>query len=332
MRLTKIVLGALLPVALTAGVVLSPASEVSAASPPPTTTSWYVGSNWYNTFNGKTDPSKSVWWNFGYNASNGGEVILDFARLDISGGVYGLDPWEYGFQSFSTVQNEIEQVMVGYDANSAHTQNVDLIIGTSNSGDNGYTQAEYTTFAQDIRTMLSTLEPLSIGVFPDFGDDVEPQWGAPIYPEEFLSAYDTADQGYPFDFWDYGWLDGTVTSSSTSNTSCSAYGVTQKTGQWTWSYPTGWTPCDLDYLAFNGYAQAPFLQIYDSSWANQLQELDLWSYDNAPDGVWNVLVILAGAGYISPDTAWQDTLTALQSNTNTYQSNIPYLSQMQALN
>lgn len=110
------------------------AGPAEAASPPPVIDSWYVASNWYNTYN--TGGGHSVWYNFGYNAKDGGDVDLDFGQpCYVSGSGWGLSSWEFGCQSYTTVEANLTSVESGYDANPDHTDTRILDVGINDSVD-----------------------------------------------------------------------------------------------------------------------------------------------------------------------------------------------------
>jgi hypothetical protein len=298
-----------------------PVRIASGASPPPYTKSWYISSHWYNTYCGRcVGNGQSVWYNTGYYAINGGSFILDFGYPWENNGVWGIWSWEFGYASLATIKSELQSVISGYEANSSHTQLLDLLVGTNDSVYNS--SFNYDAFGTQLAKMLDSLGSTPL-VIVDGANDVEPQWtqqyGVP--PSESLEVADGWNyQEYGGNgswLYDFGWLDESSYNSGTH----------------TPSYPYGWTPTELNKLNWAGEEEANFLEEYDSTWPYQLQHLDLYSYYNTLVGAWFVDNVLAGQTFLDPDTAWNDTLYALNHSgcSCTSTNYIDYLSEQMTL-
>lgn len=296
-------------------------TTAEAATPPPVVDSWYAASNWYSTYN--TGGGHSVWYNFGYNVKNGDPNSGDMVDLmmghpcSINGG-WGLQPWVYNnqCQDASTVESELQSIVNGYNANSAHNWRV-LAIGINNS--TAHTSWNWDSVGTGEAKILDNINyPSQTNILLVGDDDFEPQWPGPV--NDCLGYVD----GWNYQEYnkhmallvDNGWLD-------------------ENTSQWDGSthtpyYPYGWTAADLNKLNWSGEVESNFLEEYDSGWATQLEHLDMYSYYHSV-GAWTVLDVLGGGeeGGLDDDTAWQDVINATHDDTHTAQSYIDYLSDQQ---
>lgn len=297
MRSLAVAASVLTLVATSATLLFSPV-VAHAATEPPVYDSWYVNNDWYNTFVGTNN---SPFYNFGCDQPNGAKVILDFAIMgNPSSGVYEFDPWEYGWESISTVETQITSLLKGYTS-CGHTQQLDLIIGTSNSNadTNSY---NWSGMGQALAGVVNYFSVTSL-YDVEAGDDIEAQWSTPTNVMTFLSGYNGADTGSRY-LYDYGWLDGTTNTSGTSYT-----------------YPNGWTPADADAAVWLDTYDYPYLELYDGTangntgsndWG--VQNADLDAYNNAQYGVaWFQMGVLTEnvSGTETPSEAFSDQEKAL---------------------
>lgn len=272
-----------------------------AATVPPVTDSWYVSSNWVNNFPSSTHTS---FYNFGYDMAQSypsGVVVLDWGALVDNSGTYELDTYAYGPLPFSTVQADVEQIIQGWEANPSNQNKViTLVIGTNSSG-SSYSTTTQTNMGAAFGNMITALDNYTNNTLPIAGgDDIETQtgWQTPSYPLAFSQGY--ANAAPPADLYNYGWVDGNIDPTTGNNDTLT----------------NGWTPTDV-YEASWGNYNVPAYEVYDSGWAAQYENFDLWSYLHEGSAWTDWPLNMAGVGFLSPDTSYNDMQNALNSNTNT---------------
>lgn len=294
---------------------------VGATTPPTNTDSWYVSSHWYTYYGG----GSSIFYNYGYNMSNGNFAILDWGTPCIdSNGAWSLSSWEYGCQTRSTVVSELKSIKSGYDANTAHTVSRSLIVGVHNNSTCINTGCppgvNYDTVGTNMAQIIDSVGDGSRIMFAG-GVDVEPDWSATYGVSESVSmgivdGWNANEYGHAMrPLFDFGALEESSWNSSTH----------------TPYYPGGWTAAEQNKLCWKGELEWEFLQEYNTNFPTYLEHLDQYSYYDTSSGAWQVTGVLAGAGFLAPDTAWQDTLNAIDSDSHTYQSIINDLSTQQTL-
>ena len=292
-----------------------------AASPPTTIDSWYVGPHWYTYYGG----GASVFYNYGHGMANGGESVLDWGVPCIDGnGAWSLSSFEYGCQSQATVKSELSSIKSGYDANSSHTQTRILAIGIDNNSTCINTGCPSGINYDNVGTTIAQLiDSVGNGSHIQFwgAADIEPDWSAQYGVSESVSmgivdGWNYQEYGHANrQLFDFGALEESGYNSSTH----------------TPSYGGGWTAAEQNKLNWTGELELSFLEEYNTNFPTYLGHLDQYSYYDTSYGAWVVYDVLAGQGFLNPDTSWQDTLNALNADSHTSQSYIDYLSNMQTL-
>jgi hypothetical protein len=248
-----------------------------------------------------------------------GVIILDFGRPAYRRHTYGSIDFSGHFLSNHAILNAMENFGHGYRhcIPAGRNPHVSIARGTNNSCSNqdprccprgcplqppSFAKAgtNWALYTRDLAGYMrghhwSRWESTSAA------DDAEPAWDpAFTHTRDFLSAYANI-VGSTYAMWDYGSLES---------------------GYWSRSQ---------EYAVAYGYApDVPFPEIYYSGNASQWEALDLWSVENLghPMKIWGVMTQYnAGhsCGYNSHQ-AYRAMLAQLRSNASTYQSSIPYLS------
>lgn len=302
--------------ALVAAAALSPAA--ASAAYPGTTTSVYEHS---------ADPAQTTAQ--GCSAARRGEsgvVILDYGRPAYlaSKDLYGTIDFQPHFVWNGDIVRAAEGYARGYVSclPAGSRAHVALATGTNNACSNhdsaccprgcpyqppSFTRSGY-WWAVWVRRLDAYLHSQSVNgirlsdrVRASAADDAEPAW-EPAYSNthDWLSSFaSTTGQAYPL--WDFGSLE-------------SGY----------------WTPSQGYYVAYGTPPAVPFGEIYYRGQASEWESLALWSHQHTsnPMRIYGVTTqynsAYAGQCGYTPQGSYDAMLGALQSNSATYQSSIPY--------
>ena len=262
--------------------VLVLCSQVGVASAlqamPMTTTSYYV-----NTTDTETDAQLQNWaYQKGYalgqqtyasgNATDNA-VILDFGQPRLVNGVYGASGYKSGTNYLSTNSITLAALYFAYGywngIGTVKATPLRMIIGTSNSGMNSWTDANLYTHGQTWINMVKNIQynvqyyGWSSKVATYGGNDIEMGYAPPAKTMQWVNGYNSqyASGFYLFDFGDAN--------------SCPQSGTTNVPA----ACANGWNQENVWQVSWGNYSY-PFPEIYSTAGGNakQWQQLSLYSY------------------------------------------------------
>jgi hypothetical protein len=270
-------------------------------SPPPYTTSIYETTTNYTTL-----------YNQGCSAGQSNEyglIVLDFGEPDLHGTTYGTYDFGGNFDSDYAIGHAVANFARGFWNCSPSTAAVDIGIGTSNYNGVGqyWTNSQWYTAGQMWAKVVNGVanyivnSGFSSRVNADGADDIEVEWATPAQSESFVNGFASTVESHHY-FYDYGDDSGGTNPGN------------------------GWGAYDVWYCAYGAAPNYPVPEIYFNADATlDWEPLDQWAVANEGGPMYIIGVMTSYPYGNTPDEGWTDMWNALASDPNTYQSTIPWL-------
>lgn len=262
-------------------------------------------------------------YNLGLNKSNtGGVIILMF-------GAPAYNPWtgEWGtydysstFRSVTTIKTNVQDFIAGYTANSSHTAQIVVGLGTSNyilSPFNPYhliNSGDYSAHGSKWREITGTITQNQLATVEAANDmeiDTAAGWGDGTVTRTWLDGF-IGNTAYRHELvYDFGDMAGGANPEP------------------------GWTTEQKWYKIYGCSPCWPFPQIYYQPQAPNNQKISEWSYDNKGYKIWFSGVmsqdgsgtgVTQSSGNLSTADSYNALINALAVSQKTIQSAIDYLS------
>lgn len=236
-----------------------------------------------------------------------GTLILQFGRPAYNGSTYGVIDYGNNFDSDAQIETGAEAWMDGFYSCGTSSTRQNVTIGTSNyCMDNSSCSMLPKSYSVAGSSWYGAVSTVANYVSShNYGNKINAIWGSvdaePAYDaaysgtQSFLASYNGQSPGYAM--MDDGSLE-------------SGY----------------WTQAQEYNVAFGGF-DYPFPQQYHPGMQNNWETLDLWSVSNYGHSMYfqGVTASYPYDSDITPVAGWSQMLSALQSHSSTYQSTIPYL-------
>jgi hypothetical protein len=270
------------------------------ASPPAYTTSIYETTTYYVTL-----------YNQGCSAGSSGitgVVVLDYGEPDLHGTTYGTYDFGSNFDSDSAILHAAANFAQGF-WNCSKGNSVDIAVGLSNYNGVGHywTNSQWYTAGVQWAQMNNSVESFVVNngyssrVNVDGADDIEVEWASAAQSENFVDGFASAIATNHW-LYDYGDDSGGTNPGH------------------------GWSAYDVWYCAYGASPSFPIPEIYYNVDATlDWEPLDLWAVSNEGYPMYIIGVMTEYPYGNTPDQGWTDMLDALNSNSSTYQSTIPWL-------
>lgn len=297
---------------------------------PPTSTSWYINPIW-----GDTDLVVQNWMeakgyaagqqDFNTPGTQDSVVILTFGNPQMSGGVYGASGFSSAaiprFLSVSAMKESARRFAIGYwnGSGSDTTSQVRIVLGTSNSVINGYTDTflynHGAAWVQMVKDTAVAIQPYSSQVTVFGGNDIEVGYSTPGKAISWVNGYAS---GFVAPYYLFNFGDAQA---------CPQSGTTSVSG----GCGNGWTQNDIEYISWRARPSYPLPQIYSTAGGNakQWQQIALYSYlkynqdmfITAPLSQSQACAQRGGCAGTNntPDQAWNQLWNELNSNVSTFQ-------------
>jgi hypothetical protein len=267
-------------------------------------------------------PNTTTLYNQGCNAGQSGAngiAILDFGRPAYSGGAYGTIDFNGNFDSSAAIRAAVKSYASGFwDCTPINGPFMTIAIGTNNSYSNhdqvhcpNGCGSQPPSFTEAGNIWAYSVKALNdyINAPPSFAsqengaaaDDMEPAWEPPYtYTQNFVSGYNNSAVATDA-LYDYGSLE-------------SGY----------------WTSSQEYYVAYGALFDYPIPEIYYCCQQTAWENLSLWGTSNGNYGTIYFPGVMSqyrsgySCGY-TPHESYDRLLAALQSHTSTYQSSLPWI-------
>lgn len=247
-------------------------------------------------------------------------IILDFGAPQYGKGVYGIGKFNSSSGQFTpftgsdSIVNDVQQFIMGYNANPAHAnKNRGIAIGFNTSNDyiTSY-GGNFLDFGKALKSALTQVTLTGYITHIYAAIDAEQAWLPPSKVRDIIDGFNRQYPSY-YTMIDFGDDElGTDPGSATKNV---------------------WTANDVWYVAYGGGQEAPIPEIYYTSMAQEWYYLSLWAYNNKGYSIffWDVLSENGDDGTLTDSQSYTALLNYLRGDNRTYQPDLAYNSQMKRL-